>query len=275
MCRLYGLHANEETKVECSLVHAQNSLMAQSRQDLAGYSHGHGWGVATYPDGVPEISKQAWAAFHGEHFKDAAARTYSRTVLAHVRRATVGSPGLENTHPFSHEQWAFAHNGTIPNFAAIRPRMLDAMSEPHRLAVGGDTDSEHMFHFLMSQVDAAPDRPVYDVLCDCARQVITWCREVDPDAKIGLNLLLTDGNEVMGTRWGRTLHYVVRHGIRDCEICGFPHIHHDPKMDYRAVVVASEPITHESWTEVPERSAYRVGADFALAIEPLFPGVAP
>ena len=212
------------------------------------------------------------AAFHGEHFKEAAARSYSRTVLAHVRRATVGEPGPENTHPFSYEEWAFAHNGTIPNFAAVRPKMLDAMSETHRVAVRGETDSEHLFHYLMSRYEVDPARPIFDVMRDGVGQVIRSCQVIDADAAIGLNVLLTDGKVVVGTRWGRTLHYVVRHGIRDCEICGFPHIHHDPKKtDYRAVAIASEPITHESWLEVPERSAFRIDADFSLAIEPLFP----
>jgi predicted glutamine amidotransferase len=269
MCRLYGLHANEETKVECSLVHAQNSLMAQSKQDLSGYSHGHGWGVATYPDGMPEISKQAWAAYHGEHFRDAAARTYSRTVLAHVRRATVGDPGMANTHPFTYAQWAFAHNGTIPNFDLVRPKLLDGMSETHRNLIKGNTDSEHMFHFLMSRHEEDLSRPIFDIVKDGAREVVAWCQEVDPEKGIGLNILLSDGNLFVGTRWGRTLHHVVRHGIRDCEICGFPHIHHDPKMDYRAVVVASEPITHEVWTEIPDQSAYYISPDFGLVIKPL------
>jgi predicted glutamine amidotransferase len=269
MCRLYGLHANEETKVECSLVHAQNSLMSQSRQDLAGLSHGHGWGVATYPNGTPDVSKQAWAAFHGEHFAGAAARTYSRTVVAHVRRATVGPPKTENTHPFVYKSWAFAHNGTVPVFADIRPKMLEAMTGEQRAAVKGDTDSEHLFHYLMSLHEAAPARPVFDILRDGVRQVIDWCRALQPDAPIGLNVLLTDGNEFVGTRWGRTLHYVLRRGVRDCEICGFPHIHHDPKVDYRAAVVASEPITHEIWSEMPEQSAFRIDTDFALTVEPL------
>lgn len=34
MCRLYGFLANERTKVECSLVHAQNALLHQSRADI-------------------------------------------------------------------------------------------------------------------------------------------------------------------------------------------------------------------------------------------------
>ena len=62
MCRLYGFRASEPTRVECSLVHAQNALMEQSRMDLEGLTHGHGWGVAEHPDGVPFVEKQAWAA---------------------------------------------------------------------------------------------------------------------------------------------------------------------------------------------------------------------
>jgi len=50
MCRLYGFYATEPTKVECTLVHAQNALIAQSLSDLSGYDHAHGWGVATFDE---------------------------------------------------------------------------------------------------------------------------------------------------------------------------------------------------------------------------------
>lgn len=53
MCRLYGFRAAEPTRLECSLVLAQNALMTQSQRDREGLTHGHGWGVAEHPDGVP------------------------------------------------------------------------------------------------------------------------------------------------------------------------------------------------------------------------------
>lgn len=84
MCRLYGFRADEETKVEWSLVHAQNSLMRQNEQNLVRQSHVHGWGIATYQDHYPRIERQAWAAYHGEHFRESAERIYSRTVIAHI-----------------------------------------------------------------------------------------------------------------------------------------------------------------------------------------------
>lgn len=78
MCRLYGLRATEPTKVECTLVHARNALMAQSRADRTCLSHPHGWGIATHEDHVPRVEQQAWAAYHGEHFRWAAARIHAR-----------------------------------------------------------------------------------------------------------------------------------------------------------------------------------------------------
>ena len=145
MCRLYAMHANEPTRVECGLVKSQNALMEQSKSDSKGYMHGHGWGVADYPNGVPKIEKQTWAAFQGEHFSRKAAKVYARTVVAHVRRATVGPISIENTHPFHHGRWIFAHNGTVPHFDEVRMPMLNAMDPIHRNDITGETDSEHIF----------------------------------------------------------------------------------------------------------------------------------
>ena len=68
MCRLYGFRASEATKVECTLVHAQNALMVQSQSDQAGKSHANGWGMVSFDGRVPHVERQAWAAYHREHF---------------------------------------------------------------------------------------------------------------------------------------------------------------------------------------------------------------
>ena len=275
MCRLYGFRANEPTKVECSLVHAQNALMAQSRMDLVGLTHGHGWGVAEHPDGIPFVEKQAWAAYHGEQFKKTAARVYSKTVIAHVRRATVGPPGLENTHPFVHGVWLFAHNGTVPNFDRVRDRLIDVMDPLHRSEIRGSTDSEHVFRYLLGVWQQHPERPLLETLSSGLEQVIAWCREIDSQAKISLNVLWTDGERMVGSRLGRTLWYLEREGIHVCEICGKPHVHHNPERAYRAVEIASEPITHERWLQVPDSTVFSVDPDIRLRIEPLSGRIAP
>ena len=44
----------------------------------------------------------------------------SLNVVAHIRKATRGPVGLENTHPFQRElwgsYWVFAHNGTLEQY---------------------------------------------------------------------------------------------------------------------------------------------------------------
>ena len=269
MCRLYGFRASEPTRVECSLVHAQNALMEQSRMDLEGLTHGHGWGVAEHPDGVPFVEKQAWAAYHGEHFKKTAARIYAKTVIAHVRRATVGPPGIENTHPFVHGVWLFAHNGTVPNFDQVRVRLLDELDPLHRARIQGSTDSEHIFVYLMSLWEHAPQRPLMETLRTGLGQVIAWSQEIAPDRKISLNVLWTNGEQMVGSRLNRTLWYLERDGIVVCEICGKSHVHHDAKQNYQAVEVGSEPITHERWLQVPNRTVFAMDPDFRLHIEAL------
>lgn len=269
MCRLYGFRATAPTKVECTLVHAQNALMVQSRQDMAGLSNDHGWGVATYEDHFPHVAKMAWAAYQGEQFRRAAARVHSRCVMAHVRRATIGPPTLVNTHPFTHAEWTFAHNGTVPSFDHVRPNMLDAMASEHRAAIAGVTDSEHVFRLIMSLYDRDPSRPLLETLSESVQRVVDMCLEASPQAKIGLNTILTDGERLVGTRLGRTLYYIERDGIYDCEVCGYPHARQDPQRAYRAVVVASEPISQEVWHEMPERSVYAVTPEMGLHIESL------
>ena len=271
MCRLYGFQATEPTRLECSLVRAQNALMAQSVMDREGLTHGHGWGVAEHPDGLPFVEKQAWAAYHGEHFKKTAARLYSRMAIAHVRRATVGPPGLENTHPFVHGVWLFAHNGTVPNFELLRSELLPELDELHRNEIRGSTDSEHLFRYLLTLWQSHPERPLIDILRDGLEQVITWAEEIDAWSNISLNLLWTNGEQLVGSRLNRTLWYLERDGLARCEICGRTHVHHDPKKPYRAVEVASEPITSEDWRQVPNGTVFAIDPDMRLRIEPMGP----
>ncbi len=256
MCRLYGFCANEPTKVECTLVHAQNALMTQSSGDLSGKDHSNGWGVATYDDAGLQVERQAWAAYHGEHFHRAASRIYAQIVLAHVRRATVGGTEINNTHPFASGKWAFAHNGTVPNFRRVKEKILDNIAPDLKPSIKGQTDSEHIFFYALTLIAREGSGDLQEIIAQTVNDVDAWARGEDPKSKPGLNLMLTDGERIAGSRFGRTLCHVQRDGIYDCEICGFPHIHHERKTRYRAFVVASEPLTHEKWLEVPDRSIW-------------------
>jgi hypothetical protein len=93
-------------------------------------------------------------------------------------------------------------------------------------------------------------------------RVIALCREIGQEPHLGLNVLLTDGVRMVGSRWRRSLHYREEHdpnGRKDEEPAGAG----------RAVIIASEPTNGASWPEVPERSVFEVTPDLRLRIEPL------
>ncbi len=279
MCRLYGFHANEPTKVECTLVYAQNALMIQSRSDSRGSPNADGWGIATYENGVPHLEKRGDPAFRDLHFSETAERTYSKTVIAHIRRATVGTPSWENTHPFGYGSWVMAHNGTLTGFEQLRPR-LESETIPelqeHRL---GTTDSEQIFYWVLSRLVRAGvevDRPypdtagLADLLAESVRELAGLAEGAAPGEQPRLNLLLTDGVSMVATRWFNSLHLVERRGVHDCEICGIPHVQNDPAVPvYRAVVIASEPVTHEPWREIPNQSVIAVDGECGVTVRPM------
>ncbi len=283
MCRFYALRATAPTRVECCLVQAPNSLLAQSRLDLRGFENADGWGIAAHgsaphadaADGSGAHSSLDWVIERRPHpahddrwFQAAAARTQATTVLAHVRHATVGTVALENTHPFDHAGWTFVHNGTVPYFADIRPELLAATSPEHQAAIRGSTDSEHLFHLILSTHAAAPARPLLASLQLALERVIGWCRAIGQEPHLGLNVLLTDGQRMVGSRWQRSLHYLERTGRSRCPVCGRPHAA-GARNDYRALIVASEPITDEPWPEVPERSVFEITPEVRLRSLPL------
>ncbi|MFQ5570679.1 MAG: class II glutamine amidotransferase [Rhodothermales bacterium] len=269
MCRLYGFRSNSPRKVECELIRSQNALIVQSQRDERGESNPHGWGLGTYSRDEPCVERQAKPAYESDAFRWAAARVHACSVMAHVRRATVGRLRLENTHPFMHGAWLFAHNGTLGAFEQIRPRMVEAMTPHHRRAIQGETDSEHLFYLLLTLHEQQPATPLLPLLRQGLQQVIDWSRQTDPKAEIALNTLWMDGEEIVGSRLGRSLWTVERKAVHPCEVCGGAlHIQEDPGDAYRAVVVASEPLTTtESWTKVPEGSLFRIDHSVRLHLE--------
>ncbi|MFQ5679944.1 MAG: class II glutamine amidotransferase [Gemmatimonadota bacterium] len=265
MCRLYGYRATHAAPVECELLEAQNALIRQSRADERGLSNPDGWGIGFVAGGRVERIRQAGPAFESKLFRAEARRVRATTLVAHVRRATVGGRGLANTHPFRHRSSLLAHNGHLGDFAALRPRLLEAMTPEWRCTIAGDTDSEHFFHLLLSRRQASPARPTAQILRSAIRDVLRWSGEAD----VAVNVLWTVGDELTGSRLGRSLWYVERDRPHVCEVHGTVHAGAPAGATLRTLVLASEPITGERWTEVPERSLFTVGREMRLRVEPL------
>lgn len=275
MCRLYGFLATEDTSLECSLVEAQNALMVQSDRDRRGKRSPDGWGIAAWQAAVPSVTKSTYPAFADRDFVDVASAIEGRAVIAHVRAATVGSIAIENTHPFEYGPWVFAHNGTIGGIEHVGTRLEIGLYGP----TWGDTDSELVFRWLLNRMsaygldaDAPADQlePLLDLVEDSLIELVRFGIEAGVARQPTLNFIISDGRSMAASRWGSSLYWTLRRGVSDCAFCGTSHCEHADET-YKAVVVASEPITNENWQEIPEGTLFGVTPSLATVRRSLVP----
>lgn len=146
MCRLFGFKSVIPSQVHNSLLSAENALVEQSRR------HPDGWGVAYYNGGTPHLIKAAKSAVECNIFKRVSGVVSSHTVVAHLRKATLGEHSLLNTHPFQYGKWVFAHNGHIHEFDKYKEVILAQIKPQFKRYILGDTDSEHIFYFILSYI---------------------------------------------------------------------------------------------------------------------------
>ena len=290
MCRLYGLQATHPTRPACELLDAQNALIQQSREDARGLSNPHGWGVGRVRADTTTCFRQVQPASESPEYREEVLRAEGTTVLAHVRRATVGQPEHANTHPFRYGEALLIHNGHVPAFEQVRPRLRDRLSETHRQAIRGSTDSEHVLALLLQLRAEAPDASLDIVTRRAVQHLQAWVSDEAPQAAVdpvdadtaslshdaledllGLNLLWTDGHTLAGSRLNRTLWALERTRPHSCPICGHDHADPPADTDYRSVTLASERLTDEDWTEVPNGSVFEVDATGTLHRDALTP----
>lgn len=273
MCRSYGFLATEPTLLECSLLEAQNALLVQSDRDRRGVRSPDGWGIAEWHADYPLVTKNTYPAFADQQFVDTASTVVSRAVIAHIRGATVGKVAAENTHPFDNGAWVFAHNGTVSNIDHVATH-LDLGSHGHP---DGETDSELVFRWMLSRMGRYgldPDQPAdsLDPILDLVEGAIIDLLDISIAAGVSqpsqLNFMLSDGRHMVASRWGNSLHWLFRTGITDCTLCSSSHC---PQAGdgYKAVAIASEPITDEAWKEVPEGTIIGVAPGITTATRSL------
>lgn len=112
--------------------------------------HVDGWGIGFYEASGSRVfhddqpaADSPLARFVREQ------RIRSRIVMAHLRKATQGQPGLSNCHPFQREwlgqPWLFAMNGDLREFHP-------PLAGPWRPI--GNTDSERAFCWLLQGLQA-------------------------------------------------------------------------------------------------------------------------
>jgi glutamine amidotransferase len=270
MCRLFGFRSVIQSQVHRSLVDADNALAFQSQ------NHPDGWGVAFYVDGSPHLTKSASTALHDALFKRVSGIVASETVVAHIRKATVGGNSVLNTHPFQHGKWVFAHNGEIPKFDRCRDA-IDAEIAPRlRRFILGDTDSERIFFLFLTQLaqhGPLTQRMSVDEVMDALESSTKLIRKLadGPDAPepCSLNLLATDGTSLVAIQGGKALYWsTYKERCSERDTCPFfasscEATSKDGFVNH--LVVSSEPLSGENiWLEMEQGEM--VGVDWRMRV---------
>ncbi|MFI5306939.1 MAG: class II glutamine amidotransferase [Polyangiales bacterium] len=169
----------------------------------------------------------------------------SHVVIAHVREATVGDRKADNTQPFRMRQWLFAHVGEIAGHAAMRDRMLASLPDFLQRNIRGQTDSEVLFHVVLSFLHDGGHLDAVDVsdaaVVGALRGAVTLCdsytREVGA-APGSLTMALTNGRQLYVMRRGSPLCMAQRDRLPANE-GATPSDKHAPPQAVRYVIVAS------------------------------------
>jgi predicted glutamine amidotransferase len=231
---MFGVVAERPVKLGALLVDAPRSLRGLSPE------HPDGWGIASRTADTWQIDKGLACAAACERHGAVARGLETSLAIAHVRKATVGPIGLDNTHPFVRGDVVLAHNGTVRELAALEART----APEHAAAIRGDTDSERVFAFVLTCIDEAGEigrglRAATHVLRDLERSSVT--------------LLVSGGDSLFAYRQGRSLYALARsRGSR-----------------VSAAFFASEPVTDEPWLEVPEGALVEARATGAARLDVL------
>ena len=153
MCRIFAIRSAAPRSVYDSLFAGEHSLRHQSCGDSRKECHGDGWGIGHYNGERAERVRSPRPAAQDPLYRQLAESLQARTLVAHVRQASMGDVAERNCHPFVYGRWMFAHNGTVVGFPDVREELHASLPVRFREQIQGDTDSEHAFLLTLMRLD--------------------------------------------------------------------------------------------------------------------------
>ena len=259
MCRLFGLHAGaQDVNATFWLLDAPVSIAELSHRNADGY------GLATFDgEGGLDLVRAPIRAADDEDFAAAARAMHAAVFLAHVRYADTGEVSDANTHPFTLDGRAFAHNGVVSDLDE-----LDRRLGADRQLVHGETDSERFFALMAVAIRAHQG----DVRAAIIATTAMLARDI---TLYSLNFLLAEAGHLWAFRYPEHNQlYLLRRapgGPRGNQALD----EHSPYGTIRiraregsqrpVIIVASEPMDEDlGWEELASGELLHVGPDLEL-----------
>ncbi len=283
MCRLLA-YLGSPIIVDKLLYQPKNSLVNQSinAKEIEEPLNGDGFGIGWY---VPEVDDEPVTfvsvnpAWSNRNLRNLAPKIRTECFIAHVRAASVGEVSESNCHPFQYKNLLMMHNGGVENFSRIKRKIREPLSDELYNWIKGQTDSEHIFAYLLNHLQKEPQTILTpDLVMDAFEKTFTGLKDMMKDHGIQeaayLNMMFTNGLFFVGTRYTTdpkekplTLYhseggrYVVEDGISNIVA---------PEDDDQAVLIVSEKLTEEShWTLIPANHFVVVDHSLNVRIKPI------
>ncbi|GAA1591418.1 ergothioneine biosynthesis protein EgtC [Actinoplanes couchii] len=230
MCRHLG-YLGPPVPLRSLLFDPPHSLATQAwaPRDMRGGGtiNADGFGAGWWPPGAeaPVRHRSAMPIWTDTTLPVLAGVTSSGAVLAAIRSATVGMPVVETAAaPFTDGRWLFSHNGVIRGWPSAVAALARDLPVDDLLTLDAPTDSAILWALVRGRLRSGQSA------AKAVAGVVTDLVDVAPGSR--LNLLLTDGRQMVATTVGHSLS--VRPG-RD------------------STLISSEPLdTSAAWQAVPD-----------------------
>lgn len=233
--------------------------------------------MAFFPEDEPVIRKRILPPFEPFVFDPEAAAAAGHAAIAHLRTPGPGKAERKNTHPFQFRNWTFAMHGTIENFPPLRRELMGELNPEYRRSIQGHSDAEHAFFLFLSYLKRSAgsigsDAPLHRIR-DSFRKTFYMLNEMTGRSgsliRSQIDALCTNRQVMLACRQRGALYQLERSQAEVCPICKASHAVVAAGEPYHAVVFATEPLSGEDWTEIPDNSVVMVDPDLGVVVDPL------
>lgn len=283
MCRLLA-YMGTPIIIDKLLYQPKNSLINQSinARELEEPLNGDGFGIGWY---VPEVNYEpvtfvsVFPAWNNRNLRNLAPKIKTECLIAHVRAASVGDVSESNCHPFQYKDFLMMHNGGVENFSSIKRHLREPLTDELYNWIKGQTDSEHIFAFLLNYLLEKHQTVTPDTVIDAFEHTFSYLKKLMKEHGITepayLNMVFTNGLFIVGSRYVSdpgeeplTLYhsegsrYVCEDGV--CHMA-------DPEEKDEAVLIVSEKLTDikQDWKEIPQNHFVIVDQSLKVEVKPI------